>query len=62
MTWSKDISKAPKTGRVILATKCEQVVRSNWIEKEKRWNGLAAKEQPIAWQPWPNHPYEEEFG
>jgi hypothetical protein len=63
MTWNFDMAAAPKTAKVILASKCGKVIRSNWIEKEQRWNSFAAKEQPIAWQLWPEHPSAtDEFG
>lgn len=47
---------------VWLATICGVVTRSYWIEQTKfspaRWSGLAANENPIAWQPYivPVHP------
>ena len=42
--------------RVILATKCGKVTLSEWLPKEGRWMMLAAGEQPVAWQLWPEHP------
>ena len=52
-----------KPARVILATKCGKVVKSQWLpedaalaRKVARWEMLHVDEQPIAWQPWPEHP------
>jgi hypothetical protein len=84
MTWSFDISEAPrgatvtehrktakaefdvevfKPARVILATKCGKVVKSQWLpvdanegRKVARWEMLHVGEEPVAWQPWPEHP------
>lgn len=42
--------------RVILATKCGKVTLSKYLPDEKRWEMLAAGEQPVAWQAWPDHP------
>lgn len=90
MTWSHDISKAPR-GKMIpqeqqrrvsdgstkfviveqfvpdfiwAATKCGKVLKSYWLPVESkyrpvgRWSGLAAGEEPVAWQPFvvPAHP------
>ena len=55
---------------VILTTKCDQSIKSQWLPKHKvgehppreiagRWLGLRNGEQPVAWQPWPE-PYEAE--
>lgn len=41
---------------IILATKCGQVMASEWLPKAERWHGLATGEQPVAWWPWPTHP------
>lgn len=42
--------------RVILATKCGQVIPSRYLPEAKRWEGLATGERPVAWQVWPEHP------
>lgn len=42
--------------RVILATKCGKVTLSEWLPKAGRWMMLNGGEQPVAWQPWPEHP------
>ena len=47
---------------VILATKCGQVMASEWLPKPERWHGLATDEQPVAWWPWPTHPSGEQHG
>lgn len=41
---------------VILATKCGKVTKSYFIPDADRWLMLAKGEQPVAWQPWPEHP------
>lgn len=43
--------------RVILATKCGKVTISHYLPEEKRWMMLAKGEQPVAWQKWPEHPF-----
>lgn len=40
---------------IITASKCGKVMRSRWLE-DKRWEGYKKGEEPIAWQPWPEHP------
>lgn len=43
--------------QIITACKDDQIVTvSYWLEPQKRWNGYATDEQPIAWQPFPKHP------
>ena len=42
--------------RVILATKCNQVIQSRYLPDPKRWEGLANGEEPVAWMAWPEHP------
>lgn len=49
-------TKVFEPDRVILATKCGQVMVSQYLPDEKRWEGLAVGEQPVAWQAWPHHP------
>ena len=44
---------------VIVATKCGVVTRSHYLPEQKRWAMLAKGEQPVAWQPWPEHPNAE---
>lgn len=34
----------------------ETVTISRWLPEEKRWNMFATNEDPLAWQPWPDHP------
>ena len=43
--------------RIILATKCGKVTTSHYMPDEKRWEMLAAGEQPVAWMVWPEHPH-----
>jgi hypothetical protein len=38
--------------RVVLATKCGQVLLSQYLPDAKRWEGLATGEQPVAWHPF----------
>lgn len=61
MSWNRDVAAARLVqGKVILATKCEQVITSRLIPASTRaparWEGLATGEEPVAWQPWPTHP------
>jgi hypothetical protein len=49
-------SETFKPDRVILATKCGKVTLSRYFPKEGRWEMLGKNEQPVAWQPWPEHP------
>ena len=45
----------------ILAAGNEGVVTlSHWIEKEQRWNMFTKDVPPLAWMPWPKHPYGED--
>lgn len=60
--WNKDIAGADKGKSVILATKCGKVIKSSWLSDESRWLNLSAKEKPIAWQPWPDHPHVADGG
>jgi hypothetical protein len=43
--------------KVILATKCGKVTVSHYIPGEKRWMMLGKGEEPVAWQPYPEHPH-----
>jgi hypothetical protein len=60
-------TKVFEPDRVILATKCGQVIASRYLpadaeRKAGRWEGLATREQPVAWRPYaavgpqPAHP------
>jgi len=44
--------------RVILATKCDKVVLSQYLPDEERWLMLGKGEVPVAWQRWPEYPHE----
>lgn len=54
--WNFDVSAAPRTGRIIVATSCGKVTISQFLPKADRWEMLAKDEQPLAWQDWPEHP------
>lgn len=54
--WNFDIAAAPRTCRIIVATKDGTVTISRWLAKTSRWEMLATDEQPVAWMPWPKHP------
>jgi hypothetical protein len=42
---------------IITACKDNKLVTvSCWLEPQKRWNGYATDESPIAWQRFPTHP------
>jgi hypothetical protein len=43
---------------IIVATKCGIVTLSRWLNNHQRWNMLATGEEPLCWQPWPEHPGE----
>lgn len=51
-------TKVFQPDKVILASKCGVVTVSRYLPDEKRWEGFAHGEQPIAWQEWPTHPNE----
>ena len=50
-------TKVFEPDRVILATKCGTVTVSKYLPDEKRWEMLAAGEQPVAWVVFPTHPH-----
>jgi hypothetical protein len=57
--WNRDISSAPRVGKIWLAVQNFQVVGpSYWVESRQAWAGLGSKEEPIAWYPYfkPEHP------
>ncbi len=50
---------------IIVATKCGMVMTSRWLPDKKdstkgRWLGLHSKGEPVAWQPFEKHPYEQD--
>lgn len=61
-------TKVFEPDRVILATKCKQVIASRYLpadglsRRRGRWEGLATGEAPVAWRPFaavgpqPAHP------
>lgn len=57
--WNYDIGLALRDRRLWLATKCGKLSVTRWNEKRGAWDGLAAGEQPIAWQAYvvPAHPH-----
>lgn len=58
MTWSFDMSTAPRDCRIWLATKCDRVSVTYWDKKREQWSGIADREVPLAWQAYviPAHP------
>lgn len=42
---------------ILAASKCGKVGKSWYLPDEKRWVGFTKDGGPIAWQPWPEHPY-----
>lgn len=56
--WNKNIDDAPRDGFIWAASKCEKVIKSNWIESRQSWSGFTASSPPIAWQAYhkPTHP------
>lgn len=57
--WRFDVDAAPRDRRLWLATKCGKLSVTRWSEKRSAWEGLADREQPIAWQAYvmPTHPH-----
>lgn len=54
----KDHYKDVFVGEVVLtASKCGKVIPTHYIAPEQRWNMYAKGEEPLAWQPMPEHPY-----
>lgn len=50
--------------KIIAASKCGVVTASRWIPLNERgdggrWEGFTKDGPPIAWHPWPSHPYAE---
>lgn len=42
--------------RIIAASKCGLVTTSRWLHDVERWEMFSKGGDPIAWQPWPDHP------
>lgn len=62
MTWSFDMSTAPRDSRVWLASPCGKVIPTTWDKKRGQWAGFATNgKPPIAWQTYvvPAHPNSE---
>lgn len=64
MNWNHDLSHAPRDGsHVILAMPNKTTLRSYWCEPKNEpahWCMLSHKNEPVAWMPWPKHPFEME--
>lgn len=62
MTWNFDISTAPRDGtHVILALPNKTTLRSYWCAPKgepDHWCMLSHKNEPVAWMPWPEHPFQ----
>lgn len=61
--WNHDLSQAPRDGtHVILAMPNKTTLRSYWCEPKNEpahWCMLSHKNEPVAWMPWPEHPFQE---
>lgn len=61
MNWNHDLSQAPRDGsHVILAMPNKTTLRSYWCEPKNEpahWCMLSHKNVPVAWMPWPEHPF-----
>lgn len=62
----RTVGKAIKVARVhtpeliIAAGNGGVVTISRWLPEEERWNMFTKDVPPLAWQPWPKHPSEEQ--
>jgi hypothetical protein len=59
--WNFDLSQAPRDGtHVILAMPNKTTLRSYWCTPKAdhaHWCMLSHKNEPVAWMPWPEHPF-----
>lgn len=64
MTWNFDLSQAPRDGKnVILAMPNKTTLRSYWCTPKgepEHWCMLSHKNKPVAFMPWPEHPFESQ--
>ena len=62
MNWNYDLAQAPRDGsHVILAMPNKTTLRSYWCEPKgepAHWCMLSHKNEPVAWMPWPEHPFQ----
>lgn len=59
MTWSFDISQAPRDGSPVILAFRGKVLKSYWFKPKfdpPHWNMLSHKDTPDAWMPWPEAP------
>jgi len=63
MYWNFDLDSAPRDGtHVILAMPKNKTLRSYWCKPKndpEHWCMLSHKDEPLAWMPWPEHPFPE---
>ena len=61
MNWNFDLSQAPRDGsHVILAMPNKTTVKSYWCKPKldpEHWCMLSHTSEPVAWMPWPEHPF-----
>jgi len=61
MYWNFDLDSAPRDGtHVILAMPKNKTLRSYWCKPKndpEHWCMLSHKDEPLAWMPWPEHPF-----
>ncbi|API52893.1 hypothetical protein BMW22_15820 [Rhizobium leguminosarum] len=66
MTWNHEIDTAPRDGsHVILAMPNKTTFRSYWCTPKgepEHWCMLSHKNTPVAWMPWPEHPFQSPAG
>lgn len=64
--WNFDLSQAPRDGtHVILAMPNKTTLRSYWCTPKAdhaHWCMLSHKNEPVAWMPWPEHPFQAKAG
>lgn len=62
MYWNFDLDSAPRDGtHVILAMPKNKTLRSYWCKPKndpEHWCMLSHKDEPLAWMPWPEHPFQ----
>lgn len=58
----REVSKDVHVPALIIAADPDSdvVTVSRWIPKEGRWNMFTKDRPPLAWQPWPAHPAQED--
>ncbi len=58
---NKVVAKVHEAPPIIAADSSGTVVTlSRWVEKDGRWNMFTKDAPPVAWKPWPVHPFSEQ--